>query len=758
MATIYYDIDYGSPLFTATLEDNSVSPPVVVQTQNNLSIGQHWFTGVDDGSYIIRIIGSDDCEIVLDADVYCLTTTTTTICNVSLHIIEWECKDVTTTTTTTIDSVENCDVFLVTGVELSGDYKLYTYNPQTKSLTYRFSYATYSRDVAATNTRLWIPDDTMSAIKEYIITLNPWSCTYNRSLVVLGDAINGAGLEIVYADDVANKYIFVGEKAGTNELRHVTFDNSTIGVVTTLFTIDTNVILGDISYDASLDYYTISAKDAFDKRLIICYNATGTPLWTLDVTEEANRIYGLFIYNNTLYGIDELMSSSLVYEITNTLSLYDTLDGIEVQGAAQSFYCGSYLTTTTTTSEPTTTTTTTTLYCEGPLCDTTLTVDEYLEGEEAVYGFDRIFIGFGSLNPDCEDINYLVWVNDETPQLQLQTSQCYNSPIVIEIDGVQYTLISEDEGNSFFLNTSNPFPATGQTCHVRICGTECTTTTSTTVEPTTTTTTTAEVTTTTTTTVEPTTTTTTTVYQPEGCVEYGYLYNWYAATDVRNIAPAGWHVPDEDDFSDLMRHLDSDGTANSNTAGGKIKEIGFTYWLTPNIGATNETNFFGRGAGTRQFLGDFINIKEECFFWQTNERNYGGFMRGSRALLSYDDEVLNTSYGGTYWGLDKNFAISIRLIKDDSTDTGTMTGNDGKVYPTVTIGTQVWMAENLAETKYANNDDIPYVYGDSDWAALTSGARCAYDNDCTYVGCDEVCPTTTTTTTIEPTTTTTTVP
>lgn len=56
-------------------------------------------------------------------------------------------------------------------------------------------------------------------------------------------------------------------------------------------------------------------------------------------------------------------------------------------------------------------------------------------------------------------------------------------------------------------------------------------------------------------------------------------------------------------------------------------------------------------------------------------------------------------------------------------------GNDGKVYPTVAIGTQVWMAANLAETKYRNGDTIPTVTDNTTWAGLTTGAKCAYNND-----------------------------
>jgi uncharacterized protein (TIGR02145 family) len=60
---------------------------------------------------------------------------------------------------------------------------------------------------------------------------------------------------------------------------------------------------------------------------------------------------------------------------------------------------------------------------------------------------------------------------------------------------------------------------------------------------------------------------------------------------------------------------------------------------------------------------------------------------------------------------------------------GTVVDIDGNVYQTITIGTQIWMAENLKVTHYRNGDAIPNITDIGAWAVLTSGAYCEYNND-----------------------------
>jgi uncharacterized protein (TIGR02145 family) len=65
---------------------------------------------------------------------------------------------------------------------------------------------------------------------------------------------------------------------------------------------------------------------------------------------------------------------------------------------------------------------------------------------------------------------------------------------------------------------------------------------------------------------------------------------------------------------------------------------------------------------------------------------------------------------------------------DPTQDGTTVTDIDGNGYHTVTIGTQVWMVENLKTTKYRNGDAIPNVTDGTAWSKLTTGAYCNYNN------------------------------
>ena len=210
-------------------------------------------------------------------------------------------------------------------------------------------------------------------------------------------------------------------------------------------------------------------------------------------------------------------------------------------------------------------------------------------------------------------------------------------------------------------------------------------------------------------------------------IKYGYLYNWYAATDVRNIASSGWHLPSNTERSTLITYL-----GGSSVAGGKLKETGLLNWLSPNTGATNEYGFNARGAGIREESGIFNYFKNQGIYWTatTMATNTAYEMTTVYDSMLSETNHMNAKKGGE----------SIRLLKDSTTlvngQTGIYVGNDGKIYSTICIGTQEWVANNLVETKYGNGD---YIHGydggvyapisNANWSALTTDGMCCYNDD-----------------------------
>ncbi len=90
--------------------------------------------------------------------------------------------------------------------------------------------------------------------------------------------------------------------------------------------------------------------------------------------------------------------------------------------------------------------------------------------------------------------------------------------------------------------------------------------------------------------------------------------------------------------------------------------------------------------------------------------------------------------GGTQYA----FGVSAVNAGGESSLSGVQTATpeladiDGNVYHTVTIGTQVWMAENLKTTKFNDGTTIPLVTVDTDWAALTTPGYCWYNDSVSY--------------------------
>jgi uncharacterized protein (TIGR02145 family) len=103
-------------------------------------------------------------------------------------------------------------------------------------------------------------------------------------------------------------------------------------------------------------------------------------------------------------------------------------------------------------------------------------------------------------------------------------------------------------------------------------------------------------------------------YSIQNISPYGNMYNWYAVSNLKGVCPLGWRVPSASVWDSLINIL-----GGQFLAGGKMKVVGFDYWLSPNLSATNESGFSAVGSGYNDPLGAFYAFKNNCFFWSNTE-------------------------------------------------------------------------------------------------------------------------------------------
>jgi len=128
--------------------------------------------------------------------------------------------------------------------------------------------------------------------------------------------------------------------------------------------------------------------------------------------------------------------------------------------------------------------------------------------------------------------------------------------------------------------------------------------------------------------------------------KYGKLYNWYAVNDPRGLAPKGYHIPTDAEWTILTENLGDEG-------GKKMKS---TSGWDNHANGTNTSGFAGLPGGYRASKGGFHLIGAHGDWWSSSVDNAG--YPCSRYLGSNNGEVWRGSY------FNKRHAISVRCLRD----------------------------------------------------------------------------------------------
>jgi len=148
--------------------------------------------------------------------------------------------------------------------------------------------------------------------------------------------------------------------------------------------------------------------------------------------------------------------------------------------------------------------------------------------------------------------------------------------------------------------------------------------------------------------------------------EYGALYNWFATVDPKGLCPTGWHVPSNDEWTELTNYiggavqpygneLKSCRQVNSPLGGGCNTSDHPRWDEDITHYGTNDYGFSALPGGARDgALGNFYDLGNYGVWWSTTEFS---FLCWARAL-SHDAGFVDELYEG------KPEGHSVRCIQD----------------------------------------------------------------------------------------------
>ena len=141
---------------------------------------------------------------------------------------------------------------------------------------------------------------------------------------------------------------------------------------------------------------------------------------------------------------------------------------------------------------------------------------------------------------------------------------------------------------------------------------------------------------------------------------YGRLYNWYAVNDLRGLAPTGYHVPSDAEWTTLSDYLGPNAAIAMRATTGW--ESAFDMMTDQPIVNTNSSGFTAFPGGCRNSEGTFSYIGRRTGWWSTGESLINAGYTNQYVFFNFEVQL-------KYSNDQKSSGYSVRLIKDAITCT-----------------------------------------------------------------------------------------